>query len=203
MPVFLTGLTTAVGFGSLAFSGAGPVRDFGLFTSIGVIAALVITLVFIPAMLCLKKGRSLKKKNLNTKENMFFKSILDFLFRHFYKSRKNILFIVLAIIVFSVMGISKITIGQPAINFFKPDSEIRRADRFVNENLAGSTMINILIDGMEIESSSEQLNDTSENISDDLFEIPGSAEITDEDFAAPDEDSDKQTEKTVQKDIKT
>ena len=186
IPIFLTALSTAVGFGSLAFSGAGPIRDLGIFTSIGVITALIITLVFIPSMLSLKKGHLLNRKNLKPKKNGLLKHTLDFLYRHIYKSRKVLFLIIIAIIIFSAIGIFNIQIGQPAIEFFKPDSEIRKADEFVNENLAGSTIINVLIEGMENDSLNTA--DTSEEFSDEQFELPGS-EINDSDFVLPGEDS--------------
>lgn len=47
-PVFLTSLTTAVGFLSLNFSDAPPFRDLGNITAIGVVMAFVFCLLFLP-----------------------------------------------------------------------------------------------------------------------------------------------------------
>jgi predicted RND superfamily exporter protein len=40
VPVFLAGITTIAGFGSLAFTSILPIRDFGIFASFGVLVAL-------------------------------------------------------------------------------------------------------------------------------------------------------------------
>ncbi|MBX2885934.1 MAG: MMPL family transporter [Granulosicoccus sp.] len=57
-PVFLTSLTTTLGFLSLNFSDAPPFRDLGNMTAIGVLCAFLLSMTFLPAMLAL---RDLKK----------------------------------------------------------------------------------------------------------------------------------------------
>src|SRR6056297_1984348 len=56
-PVFLAGLTTMVGFGSLASSNILPIRSFGIFTAVGVGVALLIALVFIPSILLVRSKK--------------------------------------------------------------------------------------------------------------------------------------------------
>ena len=48
-PVAMTSITTGVGFISLVSSQVYPIKYFGLFTAFGVIAAMVFSLVLIPA----------------------------------------------------------------------------------------------------------------------------------------------------------
>lgn len=50
-PVFLTSLTTAIGFMALNLSDAPPFRDLGNITAIGVFAAYVFSVTFLPAMM--------------------------------------------------------------------------------------------------------------------------------------------------------
>lgn len=50
-PTFLTLLTTVVGFLSLLFSSIQPIRDFGIYTSVGVVIAFVLTYTLLPALL--------------------------------------------------------------------------------------------------------------------------------------------------------
>jgi predicted RND superfamily exporter protein len=49
--VLLGGLTTIIGFGSLAFSSYGPLHALGLVTSVTVACCLVAALVVLPALL--------------------------------------------------------------------------------------------------------------------------------------------------------
>ena len=50
-PVFITSLTTAIGFLSLNFSDSPPFRDLGNLVAVGVMAAYVYSVLFLPAML--------------------------------------------------------------------------------------------------------------------------------------------------------
>ncbi|MGM0508082.1 MAG: efflux RND transporter permease subunit, partial [Fusobacteriota bacterium] len=50
-PVIMTSITTAVGFISLVTSKVYPVKYFGIFTAIGVLLAMLLSLVFLPAAL--------------------------------------------------------------------------------------------------------------------------------------------------------
>src|SRR5690554_46817 len=54
-PVVMTSVTTAVGFLSLMTSEVYPIKYFGLFTAFGVMAAMIFSLLFIPASLKLGK----------------------------------------------------------------------------------------------------------------------------------------------------
>jgi hypothetical protein len=52
-PVFLTSLTTVIGFLSLNFSDAPPLRDLGNLTAIGVTAAWIFSMSFLPALMAI------------------------------------------------------------------------------------------------------------------------------------------------------
>lgn len=49
----LTSVTTAIGFGTLMLSALEPIREFGLFTAIGVLLALLLSFTLLPAVLLL------------------------------------------------------------------------------------------------------------------------------------------------------
>ena len=53
-PVLLAGLTTIAGFLSLVTSPIGPLHSFAIFTAVGILSSLVLSLTFIPALLMLK-----------------------------------------------------------------------------------------------------------------------------------------------------
>lgn len=55
-PVVLTSLTTAIGFLSLLYAYMIPQRTFGLFTAIGILIAMILSLLLIPAILRLVKS---------------------------------------------------------------------------------------------------------------------------------------------------
>ncbi len=56
-PVFLTSLTTAIGFLSMNFSDAPPFRDLGNIVAMGVMIAFVLSVTFLPALMMILPGR--------------------------------------------------------------------------------------------------------------------------------------------------
>ncbi len=52
-PIFLTSLTTAIGFLSLNFSDTPPFRELGNFTAVGVVVAWMMSMTFLPALLAI------------------------------------------------------------------------------------------------------------------------------------------------------
>lgn len=53
LATFLTSLTTAIGFATLATSDIGPIREFGVFTGVGVFVAFTLAFTLLPALLLL------------------------------------------------------------------------------------------------------------------------------------------------------
>ncbi len=72
-PIVLAGLTTVAGFGSLATSPIIPLKHFALFSSIGVLAALVVTMTLIPSLLLIRKHalKSTSEKKKSLLDNLF------------------------------------------------------------------------------------------------------------------------------------
>ena len=52
MPIFLTTITTMAGFASLTWTEVLPMRQMGIFVSLGIGYAGVLSLFFLPAVLC-------------------------------------------------------------------------------------------------------------------------------------------------------
>jgi predicted RND superfamily exporter protein len=52
-PIFVTSLTTVLGFLSLNFSDAPPFHDLGNIASMGVAAAFILSVTFLPAIVCI------------------------------------------------------------------------------------------------------------------------------------------------------
>ncbi|RMG72759.1 MAG: hypothetical protein D6722_04860 [Bacteroidetes bacterium] len=68
--LFLTSLTTAVGFGSLLVSRVPPIRDFGLYAAIGVMFTYLITVIILPNALLWRRDRGyLKGPSLENGQN--------------------------------------------------------------------------------------------------------------------------------------
>ena len=57
-PVFLSNVTTALGFGALSVSEMPPVVEFGIFTGIGILLSFFFNMAIVPGILCLRPGDS-------------------------------------------------------------------------------------------------------------------------------------------------
>jgi len=147
-PVFLAALTTVVGFGSLASSQIVPIKSFGIFTAIGIIAAFLIALFLIPSLLKLPIFFK-DKKDSDFDKLEHFESLIFTVHDFYSQKRISIILAVLLIIIISALGFNKIVVDTPLIEMFKEESEIRQADDFINQNFAGTNIMKVLIEGKE------------------------------------------------------
>ncbi|HET56152.1 MAG TPA: hypothetical protein ENN33_13185 [Ignavibacteria bacterium] len=146
MPIFLTGLTTAIGFLAFLTSNLTIIKEFGLFTAFGVFFAFIVSITFLPALLALMPPPT-KMDNLNISKNASSNHFLKGLSVLILK-RKNIIvligFIIGAIGVFSLFHINR---EVNMVEYFKKDSEIRQAEDMMEVKLGGSIPIQILVKG--------------------------------------------------------
>lgn len=133
-PTFLTLLTTVVGFLSLLFSSIKPIRDFGIFTSVGIIIAFILTYTLLPSLLYFftpKKMVSVHRPDNTTNNRMRF--LLFWIFRN----QKIILVATLGILVLSFIGINKIKLNNLLLEDLSNHTKIKRDFLFFDENYSG------------------------------------------------------------------
>lgn len=146
IPIFLAGLTTAIGFLAFLTSNLTIIKEFGLFTAIGVFFAFIVSITFLPALLALMPPPK-KMDNLNISKNASSNHFLKGLSVLILK-RKNI--IVLIGFIIGAIGIISLFHINREVNmaeYFKKDSEIRQAEDMMQVKLGGSIPIQILVKG--------------------------------------------------------
>ena len=144
-PVLLAGLTTIVGFASLSTSNIIPIKEFGIFTAIGVFTALIVAITLIPSILLVQHSNLEYEED--EKEDSTINSILMKLYNYFSGARVRVLVLAVIIVLASLYGMSKVVIDNVMIEMFKEDTQIRKADRFINNNFSGTNILNVMIDG--------------------------------------------------------
>ncbi|MBN1649871.1 MAG: MMPL family transporter [Bacteroidales bacterium] len=138
-PVIITAVTTAVGFVSLLTSQVYPVKYFGLFTGFGVLSAMLLSLVFIPAGIMAFGLPKFKPSNSTSKiANTITAAILK------YKSASIVGTIV--IIALMILGTQKLWINSSFLDKFEKDSAIVKTDEFINSHFGGTTALNLILD---------------------------------------------------------
>lgn len=142
--VFLAGLTTIAGFGSLATSQIIPIKNFGLFTALGVFGALIVAITLIPSIFLLKKPKVNREKE---KQETLMTKLLMHSYHFFTRKKSSVILLTTIIMMFSIYGTSKVVIDSVLVEFFKQGTPVREADEYLNKNFNGSNFINVVIEG--------------------------------------------------------
>lgn len=145
-PVVMTSATTAVGFISLLTSEVYPIKYFGAFTAFGVMMAMVFSLTLLPAGIMafgLPKIRRSSEKS--SEDDRFFTAFALFINRHKYVT----IFISIAVVALSIVGMSKVWINSSFLDKFEKDSDIVLTDKFINEHFGGTSSLNVILDAAD------------------------------------------------------
>ncbi len=145
-PVVMTSVTTAIGFISLLTSQVYPIKYFGLFTAFGVMVAMTLSLVMIPAGIMafgLPKPKKQVKKTEEDNENSFSFRFAKWVVTH----KKLTIFATIVVVVLSLIGMQKIWINSSFLDKFEKDSDIVLTDKFINEHFGGTTQLNVILEG--------------------------------------------------------
>ncbi|MDA3938537.1 MAG: MMPL family transporter [Spirochaetia bacterium] len=163
---FLTTITTMVGFATLYTSSIRPIKNFGLFTAIGVGIAFIITISLFLALLSLLP---LNRKSFEKKRKTALTGVLE-KWADFVVNRARLIIISASLLtLFTGVGIMFIGGGESDIDsFFKPDHPIVAAENIIKENFDGSEIIQIAVKGNildpEVLKAMEQLENEISNI---------------------------------------
>ena len=119
LPILYTVLTTICAFLSLVLSGIKPIIDFGWMMTLGLIVSFLVTFLLLPSLISLLASEN--EIGLKDTEKSFITSVLA----SFTKKYGIIIFgSTFLIIVFSVVGITKLEVENSFINYFDKETEI-------------------------------------------------------------------------------
>ena len=129
-PVFLTSLTTAIGFLSLNFAEMPPFKVMGNIVAFGALCAFVYSVTLLPAFLSVVpvRARPLRAGKLD---------VFDRLGRFVVSHRTTLLLSFGALIVVLVAGISRIDLKENWLELLDESYEFRRSTDFISENFTG------------------------------------------------------------------
>jgi len=133
-------LTTMAGFSSLVLSGSRPVISFGWMMTAGIGVSLVLTFLIFPAVLML-----MQKSMPNRSFERFFaatKSMAAFTERH----GRSIVTVAVILLILSVAGAAQLKVENSFIDYFKETTEIYKGMKIIDQQLGGTTPLDVIID---------------------------------------------------------
>ncbi len=140
-PVRYTALATAAGFAVLMFMHIIPVKVFGFGLAFGTVALRLLSFSFIPAILTFVKEEKIEKaserEDIGLSRTAQLLKNLSSLGAH---KPKATVFVGLILLVVAVIGTTKIVVNNNMVEWFKKNSEIRIADRVMNQALGGTSL---------------------------------------------------------------
>lgn len=141
------GTIAALSFGSLATFGLPSIKNFGLCTAFGIVAALTVEMTFIPAIRVLMSPPT-KHQTEREQHKEWFDVILERLADIVRARReKPILWVFLVIIVVALAGVSRLEAGNNlAAQFFEMNAPVH-GFRMADSRLAGTRVIQVLVEG--------------------------------------------------------
>ncbi len=133
-PVFLTSITTAIGFLTMNFSDAPPFRDLGNIVSAGVLAAFAYSIFFLPALMAVMPVRARPEGEAHSPA---FAGLAEFVIGH----RNSIFWCAPILIAALCAGTARLELNDDFIKYFSKRYDIRRATDFMESNLTGGNVI--------------------------------------------------------------
>jgi predicted RND superfamily exporter protein len=156
-PILYTVLTTICAFLSLIFSGIKPIIDFGWMMTLGLIVSITVTFTLIPALLNLFSNS--EDSISQDKENSKITNALS----NFSKKNTTLIFGTSLIVIFlSIFGISKLEVENSFINYFDEKTEIYKGMKKIDDQLGGTTPLDIILKFPANENKEEKDDEFSE-----------------------------------------
>jgi len=149
VPVILAAVTTAIGFVSFVFGAyLTMIKDFGIFTAVGTLIALILSLFFVPALI---SGLSMYSKKTvienEEKQTILTHKILLPLVKFLFKHPKYTLIGWGVLLMLCIGGISLIKTSVNMADYFKKDNPTRVAEDVMQKKFGGSLPVFVVFEG--------------------------------------------------------
>lgn len=134
-PVFLTSLTTVIGFLSLNFSDAPPFNDLGNMTAAGVVAAWFYSILFLPALVAVLPMRIRQRPSA---DHSAMEGLADFVIAW----RRPLIWGTAAVVIGLGAMVPRIELNDQFVQYFDKSVPFRADTDFAMENLSGIYQLN-------------------------------------------------------------
>lgn len=129
-PIFLTSVTTAIGFLSMNFSDAPPFRDLGNIVAIGVIASFVYCVALLPALMLVLPVRVKAAHNRSV-------AAMDRLADFVVTRRRPVLWVMALLVIGLIALVPRNQLNDEFVKYFDDSVQFRIDTDFTTSNLTG------------------------------------------------------------------
>jgi hypothetical protein len=130
LPIFLTSLTTAIGFLSLNFGDVPPFHDLGNIVAMGIVIAFILSISFLPALIAILPVHC-QVQTVKTVQSM--DSLADFIIAR----RHLLMWGMIAVMVVLMAFLPRNELNDVFVNYFDETFAFRQATDFTTDNLTG------------------------------------------------------------------
>ena len=140
-PSFFAIITTITGFASLVLSSIQPVKNLGLMMSAGIAVSLIIAFLIFPILLIILPKKDEHEKNIEGSQFSLISRCISLV------EKRGLAIIIgsLLVFIFSLLGASKLIVENSFINYFKQNTEIYQGMKVIDQNLGGTTPLDVII----------------------------------------------------------
>jgi hypothetical protein len=145
-PVMITaGIAAALSFFSLLSFRTATIRTFGVFTALGILAALVLEMTFIPALRS-RLAPPGERERAREGEERFWDRITSTIAGWVVDRRGRLYAVIAAVVLVSLFGASRVRIENSNKSYFFDSLPFVRDDDFLNQQLGGTNTVQLLVE---------------------------------------------------------
>ena len=140
-PIVLCAVTTALGMASLMLSSTQPVRQFGIFGSLSVVASCGLMLILLPAWLTVFPPKRLIQRESTSSTKLNWSLLTSFTIRR----RVPIIVLLFSVMLLGAVAVPKIKTGGNLRNFFPSDHQVLQDSELIESHLGPLSSIEVLL----------------------------------------------------------
>jgi hypothetical protein len=139
LPVFVSAVTTVIGFSALMLNTIQAVRSLGVYAVIGIVILFVLAMTLVPALILVLPERRYRRQPVGgAGERGRLAKILATLARLDIRYRRFIFAGAAALVVAALIALPRIEADTNFLSYFPPDSPIVRSHEAINARVAGA-----------------------------------------------------------------
>jgi len=145
LPIIMTSLTTIVGLLSFSFTEIAPIAHLGIFAAIGIGFCLVLTLVFLPALLSLLKVLPGKERE-QLYETSAYNRALIWMGRTGIRHAHDIYILSFILFIIILPGFFKLNFSHNMLHYFSDDEPFIQQTRLIEDETSGFRALEVVVD---------------------------------------------------------